>query len=78
MSHYLEELMKNTVGRQIFNTQNTCYKDMSSETRGGIEQLHDLLSFLLWEVQKYSDSEQTNKDTQKQTNKQTLVMNVHT
>lgn len=69
MSHYLEELMKNTVGRQIFNTQNTCYKDMRSETRGGIEQLHDLLSFLLWEVQKYSDSEQTNKKTHTKTNK---------
>lgn len=52
---YLEGLMKITVGSQIYKIQNTWYKDMSSEAKGGTGRLH-VLSFLLEEVQKYNDS----------------------
>lgn len=53
---YLEGLLKTTVGRQIYNIQNTWYEGISSEAKGGTGRLHALLSFLLWEVQKYNDS----------------------
>lgn len=53
---YLEGLMKTTVCRQIYNIQNTWHEGMSSEAKKGTGRLHALLSFLLWEVQKFNDS----------------------